>query len=860
MLRTYKNKEINVYFLYTIFFIIVFLIAFLPFMLRRNGLVSEADGFNQAYPIFVYTKQWIEDLGKGEFKLFDFRIGLGDDVISSLSCHGVFDIISVVLALIFPKELSGFSYNVGMVLKYYFCGVAFIIYIKRYVNNKELCVAGALLYAINASALKQGLYFGTFITPLITLPLILTGIDDLLEKDRKYSGWMFVALFWQSINGFYFLYMDIVITVVYFIVLVVFRLYKDEKNSLKQIVEKTVIVLGNGLAGVCSGGMILFPSIYSFLISTRSGESQLAKKLFVDMGEFITNFGNLFTPNVYVSIATLSVTTVLGWIVCLGSKKIRTEFKVISIVMWILHWSPIARSILNGFSYDSTRGFGYVLFFIVAAMVIAMEEETKISKKIICIFEIIFVSSMVVHIIQNPKTIGLVIRVVSFSVLAVVFPYIWNSENKRERKLLLGSSLVAALIGLFTLGPKILGGNGYSAGFKTTEVYKEISDSINGIEEKNSDFERWDIYNSSLGASLVLDYNSATEYLSILNPYVSEFYQEMDISSGVRSASHILRGLDARKELEILLSVTQYMDYQLNDSGELESVVVENKEYLPLGFCYDSYMLRDEFDNLNPMQKESILLNTVVLEEKVEEIENYNITEKIDKDEEIEFKINENSEKLRIYPKFDDYDELVNKTGELYVQISQIEGNAELYVGNRNVQIRDKSFLYYIGKDEQWFNVTELQNDQNGYYFDIFIDGTVNFEIENVHVYWHEIDYKAIEKRRENIIQNLEVDGDYISGNISCTGNEILFFSVPYSKGWKAYVDGELVKIYKTDIGFLSILPGEGEHYIELKYVPPGFVVGMFMTAGSILFIIWLNLYESNKKRWLKRENTIIKK
>lgn len=38
---------------YTLYFFMVYIIGFLPVLLRGNGLVSEADGFNQYYPVFV---------------------------------------------------------------------------------------------------------------------------------------------------------------------------------------------------------------------------------------------------------------------------------------------------------------------------------------------------------------------------------------------------------------------------------------------------------------------------------------------------------------------------------------------------------------------------------------------------------------------------------------------------------------------------------------------------------------------------------------------------------------------------------------------------------------------------------------
>lgn len=62
----------------------------------------------------------------------------------------------------------------------------------------------------------------------------------------------------------------------------------------------------------------------------------------------------------------------------------------------------------------------------------------------------------------------------------------------------------------------------------------------------------------------------------------------------------------------------------------------------------------------------------------------------------------------------------------------------------------------------------------------------------------------------------------------------MILFTVPYSKGWTAYVDGERQKIYKADVGFLAVKVNKGEHMVALKYD----TLGLF--PGGILFIIGL--------------------
>ena len=49
------------------------------------------------------------------------------------------------------------------------------------------------------------------------------------------------------------------------------------------------------------------------------------------------------------------------------------------------------------------------------------------------------------------------------------------------------------------------------------------------------------------------------------------------------------------------------------------SLLYENKNYLPLGVTYSSYMTRTEYDKLNPIEREVALLNSSVVDNRIEE-------------------------------------------------------------------------------------------------------------------------------------------------------------------------------------------------------------------------------------------------
>ena len=69
---------------------------------------------------------------------------------------------------------------------------------------------------------------------------------------------------------------------------------------------------------------------------------------------------------------------------------------------------------------------------------------------------------------------------------------------------------------------------------------------------------------------------------------------------------------------------------------------------------------------------------------------------------------------------------------------------------------------------------------------------------------------------------------------------------VAYSKGWKAYLDGENVPILKANGYAMGIEVPKGQHRVQLKYSTPGLKEGMFISFISIIVFIVIELKYKN--------------
>ncbi len=89
---------------------------------------------------------------------------------------------------------------------------------------------------------------------------------------------------------------------------------------------------------------------------------------------------------------------------------------------------------------------------------------------------------------------------------------------------------------------------------------------------------------------------------------------------------------------------------------------------------------------------------------------------------------------------------------------------------------------------------------------------------------------QELEQRREMAVDSFEVTKTGFTSTTSYDKGTVVFFSVPYDKGWTASVNGKEVEIMRANTGFMAIRVPEGEASIEFKYLAPGLVHGFYIS------------------------------
>jgi uncharacterized membrane protein YfhO len=97
-----------------------------------------------------------------------------------------------------------------------------------------------------------------------------------------------------------------------------------------------------------------------------------------------------------------------------------------------------------------------------------------------------------------------------------------------------------------------------------------------------------------------------------------------------------------------------------------------------------------------------------------------------------------------------------------------------------------------------------------------------------------------------------KITSSHLTGRVDIKeGKKLLVFSFPYEKEWTVLIDGNKALNKRAADGLLAVDISKGEHEIELKYMPKGFIIGVPVSAFFLIILILL-IIRSGKKPGLK--------
>lgn len=113
-----------------------------------------------------------------------------------------------------------------------------------------------------------------------------------------------------------------------------------------------------------------------------------------------------------------------------------------------------------------------------------------------------------------------------------------------------------------------------------------------------------------------------------------------------------------------------------------------------------------------------------------------------------------------------------------------------------------------------------------------------------LYVYGYQLDVPAyknmVEKLSDEQLEVTTYDSTSINGTVTAKEPGLLFFTIPYSEGWHAWVDGEEAEIVPVNDALIALNMSAGKHDVRIEYIPAGFKPGVAATCASIVVIILL--------------------
>ncbi|WP_080876873.1 YfhO family protein [Ligilactobacillus ruminis] len=94
--------------------------------------------------------------------------------------------------------------------------------------------------------------------------------------------------------------------------------------------------------------------------------------------------------------------------------------------------------------------------------------------------------------------------------------------------------------------------------------------------------------------------------------------------------------------------------------------------------------------------------------------------------------------------------------------------------------------------------------------------------------------YKYVGRTVKERVKNFKRDNTGFSCSTDYKKGKLVWFSVPYDKGWDATLDGKKIEIIKS-AGMMAVKVPKGEHNLVFKYHTPGFKLGIIVSIISFI-------------------------
>lgn len=631
------------------------LVILLPIIIGERGYFIYYGDYNaQQMPFYHLAAEAVKN---GDFG-WSWTTDLGANFVGSYSFY-LLGSPFFWLTAILPSSLVIHAMPFVLALKHGIAALTAYCYIKRFVKSSNAAVIGGLLYAFSGFQLFN-IFFNHFQDVTAFFPLMLIAMEELVCNNRKGLFALTTALM-AAVNYFFFTG-EAVFLVLYFIV----RCFsKDFPASPK----KFFLILSEAIIGVMLACVILLPAALAILSNYRINERLygLDMVMYSDRTRIMRIIESFFLvpdvparPNLFAEgmgkwasiggyLPLFSMTGVIAFL----KHRDGHWAKRLVIICMICAFIPVLNSGFYMFNSSYYARWFFMPILIMSMMtamafdtesenVIPMKEGIWITAAFTAAFGIIAAlpvkkgdSTEFFALPEYPVHFWIVFAIagVSLAVTAVL------SKRRLSDKDCLKKTLILTVTACVVCTASVV----YFGALDRSQALKYIDSAIDSedditISVSEDNFFRADISERRDNYPMFWDIPNMRCFHSIVPGSVMEFYASAGIGRDVASrpdTDHFaLRGLFSVKYYFDEIKEDKESDFEsplpgfefLENSNGFH--VYKNEYFIPMGFTFDNYISRTDWEAMGESNRTSALIRAIVLDD--EDISKYeNILEEL---------------------------------------------------------------------------------------------------------------------------------------------------------------------------------------------------------------------------------------
>ena len=795
--------------------LVIIIITFLIFILIITRFTNYYGSLLDWEAQHIAIPNTIRTLFYQNFNLFpDFilNIGAGQNIYY-LSYYGLFNpyiLISYFLPFI---KMVDFISVIGMLIPIISAILTYIWLRKRY--DEKISFMTTILFIFSMSLSFHSHRHIMFINYMPFLILGLFGIDK--KYDKNESSLLVISIFLIAISSFYYSISSYIVLIIYYI----FKyLEKEEKIVIKDLFFKLLNLSLNFIHGILLSSIVLLPTA-AVILNGREKTS-----VAINFIETLIPKINLlyFLYNPYgIGLTLISIVAIIYSLI---SKDLK--YKFLSIILFLIMLFPVFNYILNALMYIDAK---ILIPFLPLIILVIANFLSKLTKNLISNKELIFIMLITTISIIN-STMYIYIDLIVLSI--VFFLY-----KKFKKDFILHSImlLVITVSVIFSLNDPLVDKKTFD------KDYQSLKNIVNYIRKNDKSLYRIAIdYKNEAFINQIFDNSEvliSTIYSSLNNKNYSNFYYE-ELLNNIKHRNRVITTTTlsdyylSSLSNKYIVTKTTLINKKLIKKIDNYNIYL-NEEYKPMFYFSNNLISEEYYDKLKYYQKPLSLMNYDVVKEakneidlKIEKINDINLVKTGEYLEEKDKKYSINLGKVKtLFVRINMYDSPSCKSKDTYIDINNI----------RN-KLTCKSWKYH----------------NKNYTFDYLTTSDVlNIKIKKGKYYIK--DYEIYEIKDFNILKQKELNVEYkdslFTSKVSLKEDGYFITSIPYDKGFKAYIDKKEVEVEKVNKAFVGFKVPKGEHSIVLKFTSPLKKKSLIITFISFIVYLYLLWKEKNNEKLL---------